>query len=120
VTSGWTLDETRNGGYLSSYSASKNVLTADTTTAVTCTITFGGNDAGYAETLLIAPGITAVTAAAGYASGTGSAPVPVGLDTSALVYAGSASGLAGGSGSWVNPGNATGTDDSTYSTWSVP
>jgi hypothetical protein len=120
VTSGWTLDETRNGGYHSSYSASKNVLTADTTTAVTCTITFGGNDSGWAETLLIAPGITAVTATAGPASGTGSAPAAVGLATSALVYAGSGTGLAGGSGTWVNPGNATGTDDGTYSTWAVP
>lgn len=35
-------------------------------------------------------------------------------------FAGSASVLAGGSGSWANPSNATGGDDGTYTVWTVP
>ena len=43
----------------------------------------------------------------------------LGTDTSAA-YATSASDLGGGSGSWVNPGNADGAPDATYATWTAP
>lgn len=35
-------------------------------------------------------------------------------------YASSSSALAGGSGSWTNPGNAAGGDDNTYAVWTIP
>jgi hypothetical protein len=42
-----------------------------------------------------------------------------GTDTSPA-WATSASDLGGGSGSWVNPGNADGAPDSSYATWTAP
>lgn len=43
-----------------------------------------------------------------------------GQQSSAANTAGSASALAGGSGTWTNPTNAAGTDDATYAVWTVP
>jgi hypothetical protein len=123
VSGGWTEQFSGlSSGWRSILSASRDALTSDTTTAIstTWTITGGGaGNPGVTMILLVAPA-AAATATAGLASGTGTAPAVAGMATSALVYAGSASGLAGGAGSWVNPGNATGTDDSTYATWAVP
>lgn len=44
--------------------------------------------------------------------------VPAGTDSSPG-YAGSASDLGGGSGSWVNPTNADGAPDATYAVWTA-
>jgi hypothetical protein len=75
---------------------------------------------GASDTAYIGPVVSGTNAVPGLASATGTALVPVGVATSALVYGGAASGLAGGTGTWVNPGNAAGPDDSTYATWAVP
>jgi hypothetical protein len=40
--------------------------------------------------------------------------------TTAIAYAVSQDIISGGAGSWVNPGNADGSPDSTYATWTAP
>lgn len=64
----------------------------------------------------------AVTAVAGLAPGTGGAQQPsvTVADSSGPNYAGAASDLGGGSGSWTSPTNADGAPDSTYASWAVP
>lgn len=103
VTGGWTQQVSSSyvtGNYIVSSTASRDALTGDITTAISCTFAVtGGTSPGVTAAVLITPD-------------TGS--------ESGGNYAGSVADLGGGTGSWANPSYAAGTGTGSYATWTAP